>query len=217
LVCVITGDVVASSQLALGVRERLLQEMKAASAHLQEVFGLAVPLAVDIYGGDSWQVLVTRPHLALRVGLTFRAHLLASVAPDSRQPIDTRLAIARGRVDLVPRERVSEGEGSAFRLSGRALERMRDRRMAFVSDGRSHLDDWDVTVHLLDELMRGWTARQARAMIGALQGWTQERIAGLWTPCVSQPTVANHLRAARAAAFLRAVEAFETRLLALEP
>lgn len=216
-VCVISGDVVESSALEPELRARLLEQMKAASAHLQQVFGPAIPLAVDVYGGDSWQLMVTRPHLALRVGLSFRAFLLATVAPESRQPVDTRLALAFGSVDLAPRERVSEGEGSAFRLSGRALEEMRERRMVLVSEGQPELGDWDVAVQLLDELMRDWTARQARAMIGAFQGWTQDRIAGLWDPRIAQPTVANHLRAARSPAFLRALERFEARLLSLEP
>lgn len=212
-ICVVTGDVVASSALTPAQREDLLRELKAASAAVAELLGPeALPLPVDVYGGDSWQMAVTEPARGLRAALLLRAHLLAHVTPDARTPVDTRLALAIGTVERVPGARVSEGEGTAFRRSGRAVTELGDRRMAFVTDPDDALADWDITFRLLDEIVRAWTARQARAMTGALRGWSQEQIADLWQPKITQPTVANHLRAARADAVLFAVEGFERRV-----
>lgn len=212
LICVITGDIVGSTQLAAPVRRRLLEEMKSGSDAVAALLGQALPLPVDIYGGDSWQMMVTQPSRALRAALLFRAHLLATVDPDSRSPVDTRLALALGTVDLVPTARVSEGEGSAFQRSGRALTELGDRRMSFTGDPDPTTRLWDVALRLLDELVCLWTAKQARAMTGALRGWSQEEIAGLWQPRITQPSVANHLRAARADAVLQTLEHFETTL-----
>ena len=68
---------------------------------------------------------------------------------------------------------------------------------------------WDLVFRLIDEFAREWTARQARAVVGALQGWTQEQVATLWEPTVTQPTVANHLRAAHWDAIDAALELYE--------
>lgn len=211
-VCVVTGDVVASTQLSSDARRRLLAELKSGSDEVAAMLGPALPLPVDIYGGDSWQMVVARPALALRAALLFRAHLRATVTPDSRDPVDTRMALALGTVDLVPTTRVSEGEGTAFQRSGRALAELGDRRMSFTAGDDSPLEDWDVTVRLLDEIVRVWTAKQARAMTGALRGWSQDKITALWSPRITQPSVANHLRAARAESVASTLERFEARL-----
>lgn len=211
-VCVVTGDVVASTQLSPADRVRLLAEFKNGSDEVAALLGPALPLPVDIYGGDSWQMVIARPALALRAALLFRAHLRATVTPDSRDPVDTRMAIAVGTIDLVPTARVSEGEGTAFQRSGRALAELGDRRMSFTAGQDSPLEDWDVTLRLLDELVRMWTAKQARAMTGALREWSQEQITALWSPKITQPSVANHLRAARAEAVAYALQKFEARM-----
>lgn len=216
-VAVITGDVVDSSALPPEHRRGLLAVLKSLTATLRETLGPeAVPLPLDVYGGDGWQVLVTRPSLALRAALLVRATLRAEVDPASTHGVDTRVVVARGPVDFLSDDRVSESEGEAFRLSGRGLAALGDRRMAFANAGRSTLDDWDVVFHLLDVIARDWTGRQARAIHGALRGWRQDRIAELWTPRITQPTVAGHLRAARWEAVEAAVAAFESRLAALE-
>ena len=215
-IAVLTGDVVDSSRLTGDARTRLLEVLKGLTPVVRELAPGAVPLPIDVYGGDSWQLVLTRPSSALRIALLVRATLLAEVDPEGTDPVDTRIVIARGGADFLSTERVSESEGEAFRLSGRTLADLSGRRMAFVVAGRSHLSDWDVAVRLLDTLVQDWTAKQARTMVGALQGWRQDEIAALWSPRIAQPSVAGHLRAARWDAVDAAVRAFETRLRALE-
>ena len=70
-----------------------------------------------------------------------------------------------GKAESIP-ARVIEGDGEAFRLSGRALEAMGGRRLVYAAPEGSALNDWDVACRLLDELAMGWTARQARAVLG---------------------------------------------------
>ncbi|HKK73412.1 MAG TPA: hypothetical protein VKA86_19580 [Candidatus Krumholzibacteria bacterium] len=216
-VAVLSGDVVGSSSLSLDTRRRLAPTLAAATETLRATLGVAaVPLPVDVYGGDAWQLLLPRPSTSLRAALLLRAVLRSELADDPGAPVDTRVVIARGGVDFLAEDRVSRSEGEAFRLSGRTLTGLGPRRMAFVPAGRSHLHDWDVVARLLDVLVSDWTAKQARAMVGALQGWRQDRIAALWDPPVSQPTVAGHLRSAHADTVTAAVTAFEARLASLE-
>lgn len=207
---VITGDVVGSSRLDADQRTRLLEVLGVASRGVSDLLGPALPLPVDVFRGDGWQLLVTEPHRALRAGLLFRSTLLAFVAPESRQPVDTRMAFARGRVDHLPSARVSEGSGPAFELSRNALADLGDVHMGYRDHLEPGQDEWDLIFRLLDEFIRNWTARQARAVAGALRGWTQEHIGSLWEPSVTQPTVANHLQAAHWEAVLAAVDLYET-------
>lgn len=214
---VITGDVVGSTAAGAPSRESLLDALKGLTGVLRDTFGpAAVPYPVDVYGGDTWQVLLTPPSSALRAALLIRALLHGHVQDDHDVPIATRMVVARGPVDTLSDGRLSESDGPAFRLSGRGLDALGDRRLAFANATRSHLDDWDVVFHLLDAIASEWTPRQARTVSGALRGWRQERIAALWTPPVSQPTVAGHLRAARWDAIEAAVTAFEARVRELE-
>lgn len=217
LTAVITGDVVGSTAPEAPERSTLLRALNGLTEVLRETFGAeTVPRPVDVYGGDTWQVLLTRPSCALRAALLVRSTLRGHVEVDAYTPIDTRLFVARGSVDTLSEGRLSESDGEAFRVSGRGLQHLGDRRMAFGNTTRSHLGDWDVVFRLLDAIASEWTPRQSRTVSGALRGWRQERIAGLWSPPVSQPTVAGHLRAAHWDAIESAVVAFEERLGALE-
>ncbi len=125
---VVTGDVVASSKLSPPDRERLFAVMKEASRELRQWLGEAMPLEVDIYGGDSWQILLATPGKALAAALFFRAYLRAHPPH-----CDSRFAVAIGPIDFVPGKNVSEGDGDAFRRSGQMLEGgLGKRRMGFA-------------------------------------------------------------------------------------
>jgi hypothetical protein len=204
---VITGDVVGSTKLDPIKREALFEIMKEAAATLREWLGRKVmPLDVDIYSGDSWQILLTNPGKTLAAGLFYRAQLRA--ATKNR---DTRLAVAIAPVDFVPGKKVSEGDGEAFRLSGTLLrDGLGKRRMAFAAHDLTAGRSWDLVFELVDSLVtHHWSQKQALAMSGALRGWKQEDIGALWDPPVDQPTVNQRLKLAGWAAISRAVAEFE--------
>ena len=64
---VIMGDIVGSSRLVSEEGERLHQVMVESSRSVQQAFGEIVPIGVDIFRGDSWQMLLSEPPQALRV------------------------------------------------------------------------------------------------------------------------------------------------------
>ncbi|MGM0423703.1 MAG: hypothetical protein ACQEQX_02140 [Thermodesulfobacteriota bacterium] len=209
---VLTGDIIGSSRLSGEQRQELYQAMQRASARLQEAFVLAVPLEMDIFRGDSWQLLVAEPEKALRIGLLYRLDIRTSFADKA----DSRFGLGIGRILFLPGERVSQGEGPAFRLSGQAL----DSLPAYSSMGMAlepgRQQGWAELLQscmvLLDTIVRGWTPKQALAVYGALLGWTQERIATLWQPRVSQQTIAEYLQKAGWANVKHFLQVFEASM-----
>lgn len=192
LYAIITGDIVASSLLSSNKRKILHKVMVDSSKVLQDEFKEAVPMGVDIFRGDSWQIILTKPAKALRLALFYRAMLRAKMESHG---FDTRMAIALGRVDFIPGNRVSEGYGEAYRLSGKALESMpKASNMSFVFPGMELEKVLNVVIQLIDSISSRWSDRQALAVAGALRGWKQEKIAEKWwKKKVSQQAVAQHL------------------------
>lgn len=192
LYAIITGDIVASSRLSSNKRKMLHNVMVDSSKVLQDEFKDAVPMGVDIFRGDSWQIILSKPAKALRLALFYRAMLRAKM---ESHRFDTRMAIALGRVDFIPGNRVSEGYGEAYRLSGKALESMpKASNMSFVFPGMELEKVLNVVIQLIDSISSRWSDRQALAVAGALRGWKQEKIAEKWwKKKVSQQAVAQHL------------------------
>lgn len=205
---VITGDVVGSSTLAPDARRRLLDVMHDAGAQVRDRFADELPLPMDVFSGDSWQVLVTRPAASLRIALAFRANLRAAMA--SRR-IDTRLVIAIDTVDFVPDQHVSQGEGQAFRTSGRTLADLKSPLcLALRAADEAAATPWDAGFSLLDVIARRlWTPARARAVYGALCGETQDEIAHRWDPPIAQPSVSGHLQRAAWSRVEPFIESFE--------
>lgn len=207
---VITGDIVDSSKLPKAQREALPGLIAKASQETRKAFPDAVPLAADIFRGDGWQLLVNDPVQSLRVGLFFRACLRS--APARVRGLDTRMAIAVGSVDFV-RGRVSQGDGEAYRLSGRALEAMpRKQRLQLAISGAKEVQSLMVIVRLIDVLAQRWTGRQALAVRAALRGLTHEKIAKTWPGSITQQAVTKHLDAAEWPALEAALKQVEYNL-----
>ena len=210
LYAVITGDIVNSSKLPSEQRQRLHRIMKEGSKALLKAFKDSVPLDVDIFRGDSWQLLVADPSKSLRIGLFYRAYLRAWMRTSR---LDTRMAIAIGTVDFVPDDRVSGGDGQAYQYSGSSLEEMtKASNMCFRFPERKAEEFLDLLVHLLDVLATNWSDKQALAITGALQGLKQEKIGSLWKPSITQQSVNRHLQRAGWFAVEKAIGFFEKQL-----
>lgn len=207
---VLTGDIVGSSKLTPKQRQALLAVMEAGSKATQRAFPKRVPLPVDIFRGDSWQLLVNEPVSSLRIALFFRASLLA--AEPGGEFVDTRVSIGIGPVQQPLAKRVSQGDGEAYRLSGHGLDGLKgSARLALARADESDRSAGAV-ICLIDALVQGWTARQAQAVLGALQGWTQEKIAGRWPERISQQAIAKQLDRANWSAIERGITHVEALL-----
>lgn len=189
---ILTGDIVASSRLSPSDRREVPTAISRSSTALRRVFKNYVPVPVTLSRGDSWQMLVTDTNQALRIGLFFRASLRGG--PKS-PGLDTRMAIAVGRIDFIPGDRIAEGDGPAYRLSGSALESMHKREnMHLVFPSHPAEKALSTVVCLLDGIVSRWSDKRARAVCGALRGWSQEKIATRsWDEPISQQAVAQLL------------------------
>lgn len=216
----LTGDIVGSRRFA-AQGPTVGDAIKDAYDEVVEAFPEALSglPAVDVFAGDSWQVVTRMPALSLRIGLCMRA----LIRGDARLPdADSRLSIGVGSVDFIAEPNLSESQGEAFRLSGQGLERLKagDGRLAVAVEGLTNgppngcavetADALETVAGLLDALCQGWTASRARAVAGALRGWTQQQIAG--DSGVSQPYVAKALARAHWDAVEGAVEWWERAL-----
>ena len=212
LYAVITGDIIGFSKLPKEQRQGLDLIMKKGSEAVRKAFKGTVPLEADVFRGDSWQLLISDAALSLRVGLFLRAYLRSAIGAGTNK-LDTRMAIGVGTVDFVPNDRVSRGDGEAYRHSGNGLEQMdKASSMCFRYPGREMEEPLDVLVHLLDVLAMNWSDKQALAITGALQGLKQEEIGSLWKPPITQQSVNRHLQRAGWLAIEKAVHFFEKQL-----
>jgi hypothetical protein len=195
---VLTGDIVHSTGLPKELRAALPGILRGISASTESLFGNSVRHPIDIFRGDSWQLLVEDAPAALRIAIFVRASLRSAF---ETARMDTRIAIGIGTVDFVPEHEISGGDGEAFRLSGQALDEMgRGFRMALVLPDRLSLPfgrTLDAMAKLIDVQAASWTQRQAFAVSKALLGLTQEEIGTEWMESpISQQTVAQHLASA---------------------
>ena len=209
LYAVLTGDIVKSSRLSLRQLELVRSVLAGAVGVVRRWQQGLVKDKPDFFRGDAWQLLLTDPAWALRVGVYLRAALLA------KGSADTRVSIGLGRVDKVSSSRISLSMGEAFTLSGHGLDNMTQySRMTIEIPGvAGPLSGWlPVVGHLCDSLMGQWTPRQAEVVCVALDpsGPDHDRIANLLKPAVSKQAVAKALNGASWYAIREAARLFET-------
>lgn len=208
---VVTGDVIESSHIDPELRARLPGILRRCADEVRQALPEAVPVDAAIYRGDAWQLLVVNPEQALLATLHLRTGL-QSALEETR--LDTRAAIAVAPIDFIGAEGVGTGDGPAFRLSGQVLEKL-DKRVSLglAAPDLFSEDCLQALLVLVDHIASRWSGRQARAVRGALLGWTQEEIANrAWDDPVSQQTVAQHLDRAGWRAVQRALSFFASRV-----
>ena len=123
---VLTGDIVRSSALSSGDLSRLIEAISEAVDAVKGWEPSIVIGAPEFFRGDSWQVLVGRPEMALRAALRIRAGAVASGVAD------TRIAIAIGNIEPFDAEHISRSSSEAFVASGRLADAMGKRRLALA-------------------------------------------------------------------------------------
>ncbi len=191
---VITGDIVASSQLPDADRRQLYDVMKRGAVELQRVYSDAVPFQVDIFRGDSWQLLVSDIRQTLRIALFYRLYIKIQ----TKNVSDSRESIGVGTIQFVPETRVSEGTGPAYQISGKGLDGLKQARMSLRFEDNPDFDSRaEILIMVIDSLVTDLTERQALAVFGALRDWLQKDIMALWDPPITQQAVSDHLKSAR--------------------
>jgi len=210
---VLTGDIVNSSSLKDDRRYQMYQDMQQLSGLLKQVFVKEIRYDLSNFRGDGWQLILDQPERSLAVSIFIRTYFRYKY---KEEKLDSRVAIAVGPVDYIPRENISEGFGPAFDASGRLLDEMKSEKTNIVV---SHT--WKIQyqkminalVRTMDDLISSWTAPQSQAIHLALQGLTQTESGERWKPKpITQPSVARHLKSAQWGFVKNAIELFEVTM-----
>lgn len=169
-VAVLTGDVVDSTKLSPMRRAELNETLKNTLSVLSE------GNTYDIYRGDSFQVQVHNPIQALRKAIQIRCKLRQTFVQEKKPVIDARISVGIGSV-IYQASRVSESDGEAYRLSGRALDSMKESRL-LIKTGNEEFDSWiDIICLLLDVMISSWSSQQSEVIHELLNGAKQQDIA----------------------------------------
>jgi hypothetical protein len=188
LYSVITGDIVKSSKLSLDKHKLLIKVMRSCSKEISKVFPDALRYEPELFRGDSWQLLIKKPELALSIALFYRAFLKAKMQLDS---IDARMAISIGNVDFIES---SFGIGDAYKISGKALDKKGKRKMKFVSDILPNSNVLDLIIQNTDVISARWTSKQSKIALLSLQNYSQKTIAAKLR--ITQQAVSKQIDAA---------------------
>jgi len=176
---VLTGDIVGSSRLSSDERIIMLSVLKSSFSEINKLLNLDCnEFPLEIFRGDSFQVVLSKPENALFSTLYLRSAIRKTFNFNKRKTIDARIAIGLGSISFFPSERSSEGDGEAFRNSGISLDKMKKNRKLIIQSPWQEIDDeLNTSFLLLDNIIFNWSSKQAEAVYQRLQGNTQEQIA----------------------------------------
>lgn len=173
---VITGDIVNSSRIEKKRRKELLSAIQKTAGDISRQVS---KVTVDVYRGDSFQIVVPDIGQALKVAILMRAGLQYNTPWGSKTGLwDARIALGIGTIDLkMPKISVSDGE--AFHNSGRGFDQLkRSERLAIFTPWDEFNDEFQVSSAFADQVISHWTSSQAKVIYPyLLEGTTQKELA----------------------------------------
>ncbi|WP_342304909.1 SatD family protein [Methanolobus sp. ZRKC5] len=196
LYAVITGDLVQSSQLEHETREEMIAYLRDSLMFIEDHLQLhdTIFLPFDIFRGDSFQVVLSKPDRALLASVLLSQRL--SLFNEGSKDFAARLSIGIGTIEYIPDSgNIGEADGVAFRLSGKALDTMKQKgQNLLVTTPNPALNLMFETQCSFFDLIAGrWTNIQKEIILEKLSGSTQEEIASRHGK--SQSTISQSLKA----------------------
>jgi len=153
---VLTGDIVNSEQIAIEQRSMLLQAIR----DIENIHEWS-PISIDLYRGDSFQIVLGNPSMALLIATMIRAYLLSNTPNDSPILWDARISIGIGTVSYID-NRIVTSDGEAFRLSGRRLDTIGKDRLVAETCWEDVNQELNAVLPFIDDLISGLTPIQAK-------------------------------------------------------
>ena len=219
---IITGDIVASQKMKPKVRQKLFEDI---SVFLKELKKKWIS-SYETFRGDSLQCEVKSPEMVLRVALIIRAFFKAYLSEEEMPKIqasrveervkgyfstdfDIRLAVGIGEVDFIRKNKLTASDGQAFRLSGEALDNLKEEphRMMVKTFKKEFDESLEPAILLLDALIQKWTLNGAELVLYLLQNKKEEEIASLLD--ISQSSVNQRKKNAQWFAIEKLIQYFE--------
>lgn len=170
---VITGDVIKSSAIDRNFHEAIYTIVDDIKKYHAGFF-------FEMFRGDSFQALISRPEDALLISVIIRAGLRRySRSSSVNDAWDARIAIGIGQADVKNREKLGEMTGDAFIRSGQSLDKMKEEghRLKITTGDEQTDKEFDVTCPLADTIISRWTTSQSEAIyLYLLKKKTQKEI-----------------------------------------
>jgi hypothetical protein len=187
MIAIITGDIVSSTAIEPKARQKLY---KATSSFLESLKNVYLS-SYETFRGDSLQCKATEPAFALRAALLIRSFFRAYTGNDKKTvkpkkskgyfttDYDIRLAIGMGEADFIDEGKITSSDGEAFRLSGEALDNLKDssQRLVIQTPDEAFNEQLEPPILLLDALIQKWTQHQAALVLHKLQQIKEDEIA----------------------------------------
>lgn len=190
---VITGDIIGYSKLSPAKRnftQESLKDFLKDKDNDSNVF--------ELYRGDSFQGVINKVEAALKYALLIRLKLKSFSFSSEQQRnslLDARIAIGIGKIDSI-KKNVLESDGEAFRNSGPLLDSMVSiERLKIKSPWKEFNSEFELTLNLLDVIVKSLTPSQSEVLLEKLSGHTQQEMAEKLK--ISQPAVFQRLKAAK--------------------
>ncbi|MDW7733168.1 MAG: SatD family protein [Methanolobus sp.] len=211
LYTVITGDLVGSSSVEYGDRRTVLSCLRSSFSFLEEQLQMHddILLPFEIFRGDSFQAVFKNPEYALLASILLSLKLGLSNADMKAPP--ARISIGIGTIDYIPESHsVGEADGMAFRLSGKALDSMKEKGQYLLittPDPAMNLM-FESQCAFFDFIAGRWTDVQKEILLERLSGFTQENIAS--RKGKTQSSVSQSLKAAGFDAIKKFLDNYES-------
>ena len=155
---VITGDLVNSTNIATEWRQTVLDALNVC---VTDFLPLTL-IKLEMYRGDSFQIVVDKPDYTLTVAIALRAKLKATT-PDKQQLWDARLSIGIGDISFES-DNIVTSDGEAFRLSGRSFDNIGKKRLSISTTWPDFDKDIKLVTRFADDIITSWTAKQAKVV-----------------------------------------------------
>ena len=199
---VITGDIINSRKTPSTLWLRVLKK---------ELGSLGeTPKNWEIFRGDSFQVEVKNPALALVTAIRIKA------AIKSINGIDVRMAIGIGN-KTHSSKKITESNGSAFIYSGELVEELKKRKLNISI--RSHNTKFDNEINLYLKLalivMDSWTVNAAITMSVAIQNPDKSQQALGKIMKIKQNAVSTRLKRASYYEIKELIQMYQNKLVEL--
>lgn len=183
---VLTGDVIHSTKLEPIKLYALFQTLEKELHSLSDQYNMRY----ELFRGDSFQCLVQEPSHSLRITLQIKMFIRSLAAQEdskdkSGRPAksgnitDARMALGIGEAEAFD-QRLATANGTAFQLSGRALDELKDARQHLIIDSDDmHKQEWRTASILLDALISRTSASQCQVLYYKLKGLTETEIGSM--------------------------------------
>lgn len=156
---IITADVVGSTKMDIEVRNALPEILNKLADVLREI----CPLCLEMYRGDSFQIVVDDYAKAPFVAVLIRIGLMRNSCMANMSQLDARVSVGIGKVSYLA-DTIGKSDGEAFVLSGRSFDKLGKKRLVIVTSDENVNGELAVYESILDELLSDVTCARSRTI-----------------------------------------------------